>query len=256
LPILPDRFGEIRLKSVNNPQPLNPNPNSNMKRTLLFLILLLTFTRPSLEAGSLQSLTFDDLGLGGGTATSGTYNSNDTFSFDVLLTFNVQNGNEVTGLSFWLETNTAFAGSLSITGVTYGTTYPDPKAISPNPAFFNSGSGASPGYLSEDRNLGATINDFGNIPGPGTYFVAHITFTIAGAMPGTYDLASTTVSPKSSEVDEFGVGFPFTNLPAEHYSITIVPEPATVGLLGMGTIGLAAVLLRRRKRAGHALSRQ
>ena len=121
LPILPDRsaetFGEIPLKSVNN-----ANPNPNMKRTLLFLILLLTFTWPSLAGLASQSLTFDDLGLGGGTATSGTYNSNDTFSFDVLLTFE---NYSATGLSFWLETNTAFAGSLSITGVTYGTAFPN-----------------------------------------------------------------------------------------------------------------------------------
>ena len=93
-----------------------------MKRTLLFLILLLTFTWPSSAGVTSQSLTFDDLGLGGGTATSGTYNSNDTFSFDVILTFN---GYYSGGLSFWLETNTAFAGSLSITGVTYGTAFPN-----------------------------------------------------------------------------------------------------------------------------------
>ena len=221
-----------------------------MKRTLLFFILLFTFTRPS-SADPTQSLTFDDLGLGGGTATSGTYNSNDTFSFDVLLTFNGSTfGDIITGLSFWLETNTAFAGSLSITGVTYGTTFADPNATSPNPALFNSGSGASPGYLAEDRDLGSSIDDPLNEPGPGTYFVAHITFTIAGAMPGTYDLASTTLSPKLSQVYNSFDGIGSTILPRSHYSITIVPEPATVGLLGLGAAGLATVLLRRRKRAG------
>jgi hypothetical protein len=218
-----------------------------MKPILLFFILLFTFTQPS-SAGGNQSLTFDDLGLGGGTATSGTYNSMDTFSFDVRLTFDGGDGNTVTGLSFWLETTTAFAGSLSITGVTYGTTYPDPKAFSPNPAFFNSGSGASPGYLAEDRNLGASINDFGNIPGPGTYFVAHVTFTIAGAMPGTYDLASTVTSPKTSEVDELGPFLGFPNLPAAHYSVTIVPEPGILALLGLGVAGLAAVSRKTKAR--------
>jgi hypothetical protein len=143
-----------------------------MKRTLLFFILLLTFMWPS--SGRLigqQSLTFDDLGLGDGTASSGTYNSNDTFGFDVLLTF--KGGNrDVLGLFFWLETNTAFAGSLSVTGVTYGTTFPDPNDTSPNPAFFNWGSGASPGYLAEDRDLGSLGNDFFNFPEPGTYDLA------------------------------------------------------------------------------------
>jgi PEP-CTERM motif-containing protein len=218
-----------------------------MKRTILFFILLLAFTWPS-AGGAIQSLTFDDLGLGGGTATSGTYNSNDAFSFDVLLTFD---GYHAGGLSFWLETNTAFAGSLSITGVTYGTTFPDANASSPNPAFFNSGSGATPGNLSENRDLGSTINDFANPPGPGSYFVAHITFAIAAAAPGTYDLRSTVTSPHTSNVACFDGSlecFKGTALPAEHYSITIVPEPATVGLLGLGGAGLTAVLLRRRKR--------
>ena len=94
-----------------------------MKRTLLFFILLLTFTWPSLAGLTPpdSTLTFDDLGLGGGTASSGTYNSNDTFSFDVLLTYKTY---DAFGLSFWLEASTAFAGSLSITGATYGTTFP------------------------------------------------------------------------------------------------------------------------------------
>ena len=208
-----------------------------MKRMLLFFIILLVFTWPLAAGQNSPSLTFDDLGLGGGTANSGTYNSNDTFSFDVNLTFNRV---DVIGLSFWLEANTAFAGSLSITGVTYGTTFPEPNVTSPNPAFFNSGSGASPGYLAENRDLGSFVlfNPPGP-PGPGTYFVAHITFTIAGAMPGTYDLASTTTSPKSSVLncgEMFSCFDETINLPASHYSITIVPEPATVGLMGLGAI--------------------
>jgi hypothetical protein len=222
-----------------------------MKRTLLFFILLLTFAWPSSGGQVTQSLTFDDLGLGGGGSTSGTYNSNDTFSFDVLLSFQ---GYSASSLSFWLETNTAFAGSLSITGVTYGTTFPDPNSLSPNPALFNSGAGADPGYLSESRDLGSAITSFANAPGPGTYFVAHVTFAITGAAPGTYDLASTTLPNRISEVTSFdGTTFADHNLPASHYTITIVPEPATLGLLGLGAIGLMATLLRRAKHYGNAL---
>ena len=212
-----------------------------MKRPLLFFILLLAFTWPS-AAGQIntQSLTFDDLGLGGGTAASGTYNPNDTFSFDVLLTFN---GYNASSLSFWLQTDAAFAGSLSIIGVTYGATFPD-HATPPLPILFDSGGG-------ENFDLGSSVDDLAHTVPPGTYFVTHITFAISWALPGTYDLASTVTVPYSSEVLGFdGGGFSDNPLPAEHYSITIVPEPATVGLLGLGAAALAVGLLRVRKRAG------
>ena len=195
-----------------------------------------------------QSITFDDLGLGGGTANSGTYNSTDTFSFDVLLTYS---GYNASSISFWLEASTAFAGSLSITGVTYGTIFPDPQSISPNPIPFGTSSGASPGHLTETYDLGSSAN--GTTASPGTYFVAHITFAITNAPPGTFDIASTVTIPHTSEVTSFdGTTFADNNLPASHYSITIVPEPSTFTLIGLGAItglGLFARGFRRRKAA-------
>jgi hypothetical protein len=226
-----------------------------MKKTLLVVIVTALFaagatagTLPSSlirPHGTSQSLTFDDLGLGGGDATHGTYMPGTTFSFDVLLTFSGYNS---TGLSFWLETATAFAGSLSITGVTYGTTFPDATQTAPNPAQFNSTTGATPGNMTENRDLGSTINDFGNVPGPGTYFVAHITFSIgAGAAPGNYILQSTVASPHTSEATSFdGTTFADNNLPSAQYFISIVPEPTTLALIGLTAVGGAIIAHRRR----------
>jgi hypothetical protein len=205
-----------------------------MKRILPFLILLVTLNWASAGVTPNESLAFDDLGLGGGSPTSGTYNSNDSFSFDVILSFGTYNA---TGLSFWLHTDPTFGGSLAITGITYGSAFPDHNnAIFPIP--FTGGG--------ENFNLGSSRSS-GTVP-PGSYFVAHISFSITGAAPGTYDLASTTLSPRTSEVTSFdGTTFGDHSLPASHYSITIVPEPATLGLVGLGAAGLAAVLRRRTK---------
>ena len=225
-----------------------------MKKTLLVVIVTALFAAgasassiPSLirpHGPGSQSLTFDDLGLGGGTATSGTYGINDTFSFDVSLTFS---GYNCPGLSFWLETVTAFAGSLSITGVTYGTTFPDATQNFPNPAFFNATTGASPGQMTETRDLGSTLDPQGPSAGPGTYFVAHITFTLNNATPGSYILQSTVTSPHTSEATSFdGTNFADNSLPSEQYLITIIPEPTTLALIGLTAVGGAFIAHRRR----------
>ena len=73
-----------------------------------------------------QTFTIDDLGLGGGAADSGTYNQNDTFSFDVYLT---SLATDCYSYDLNLETQTLnnFAASLFVTGLTYGPTFTDPS---------------------------------------------------------------------------------------------------------------------------------
>jgi opacity protein-like surface antigen len=234
---------------------------SPMKKTLLVLTVTALFaagatagTLPSAlirPHGTSQSLTFDDLGLGGGDATHGTYGPGSTFGFDVLLTYSGYNS---TGLSFWLEASNAFAGSLSITGVTYGTTFPDPTNTAPNPAPFNTSVGASPGFMTETRDLGSTINDFGNVPGPGTYFVAHITFALSPSfVPGNYVIQSTVNSPHTSEATSFdGTTFADNNLPAAQYFIVLIPEPTTFSLIAI--VALAGLGFLARKRYFRTLS--
>ncbi len=230
-----------------------------MKKTLFVVIVTALFAvgattgtaslvRPH---GATQSLSFDDLGLGGGTANSGTYAPGDTFSFDVLLTFNGYNS---TGLSFWLEASNGLASSLSITGVTYGTTFPDPTNTAPNPAPFTSSAGASPGFMTETRDLGSTINDFGNVPGPGTYFVAHITFSLSlSFVPGNYILQSTVTLPHASEVTSFdGTTFADNNLPAAQYQLVVIPEPATLDLIAIAALAGLGLLAHKRRNTDSA----
>jgi PEP-CTERM motif len=247
----------VEIKGITALRKRNKSENYlKMKKTLLVVIVTALFAAGATAVtlpeslirphGATQSLTFDDLGLGGGTANTGTYMAGDMFSFDVLLTFN---GYTSTGLSFWLETVNAFAGSLSIIGSTTGTVFPDPTQTTPNPANFNTPTGASPGFMTETRDLGSTANDFGNLPGPGTYFVAHVTFQIGiGATPGTYVLQSTTFSPHGSEATSFDqtTGFADNDLPAAQYLITIVPEPTTLALIGLTAVGGAIIAHRRR----------
>ena len=212
-----------------------------MKKIIVLIALQILSVAGMCSAQSAtQFLTFND---NNGVPDAGTYNPTDSFSFDVYLTFD---GYISTGLSFWLETQTlnSFAGSLSITGVTYGTTFPVEGQATPNPAPFNNSSGASPGYQAENRDLGSIDPSFSTEPG--TYFVAHVTLSIAAAMPGIYTLQSTIVSPLGSEATSFdGTTFMDNYMPVTTYTITIVPEPSTLALLVIATIGVVATFCRR-----------
>jgi hypothetical protein len=228
-----------------------------MKKTLLVVIVTALFATAARAAtlpdslirphGGTQSLIFDDLGAGGGGANSGTFVPGGTFSIDVFLTFSGYNS---TGLSFWMEASNGLAGSLSITGVTYGTTFSDPTQPNPATVPFNSPTGASPGFLTETRDLGSTGDPF--VPAsPGTYFVAHITFSLSQSfVPGNYILQSTVISPHTSVATSFdGTTFADENLPAAQYLITVIPEPTTLSLIAIAALAGLGFLAHRRHRS-------
>ncbi len=212
-----------------------------MKKTLLITIISAMMGISVAYAGTgTQSLSFDD---GSGTPNAGTYMSTDTISFDVFLTFAGYNS---PGMSFWLEGQNGIAQFLTLTSVTFGTTFPDPTTPSGQipGQHFNSASGASPGFMSEVPDLGST-GDPQTPATPGTYLECHVVLQVTGAMMGTFILQSTTVVPHASEVADTDFG-DHNIVPAAQYMITIVPEPTTLALIGMTAVGGAFIAHRRR----------
>jgi hypothetical protein len=216
-----------------------------MKKTILSALIPL-FMATSAAFGAVMIQFTDNVGI----ATAGSYNSTDTFSFDVYLNFTTPPAN-VRGLSYWFEVPTALAPFITITNETFFTFT---LGASSAPHSFNDASGADSGFLAETGDLGGVISNQSNFAhvAPGIYKVASITFSLSGAPAGTYTLESTTLSPKTSEATEDSGANALTSFPmaAAAYTITIVPEPGTLSLLGLGglaSLGLTVLRARRRR---------
>jgi hypothetical protein len=220
-----------------------------MKKTILSALIPI-FMATSAAFGSAM-ISYNDNGAGGGTATSGSYASSSTFSFDVNLTFTSPPAT-VVGYSLWLEVPTALAPFISITSESYFTftTATDTTATKT----FTDSSGADTGFKTDQSatasgDLGATNGTGTAGVVPGTYKVATIGFTLSGAPAGTYTLQSTVTSPKGSEATEGGTFADF-GFAQTQYTITVVPEPATLSLLGLGGLGSLGLTMLRARRKG------
>ena len=152
------------------------------------------------------------------------------------------------GLSYWVQVNTTIAPFLTITGVTNyifnDVIYP------PFPWYFNTTSGADPGYLStttvdgRSGDLGATTNPLSLIP-DGSYHVTDITFCLtANAPAGTYTLRTTTANPRGSVqvTSDFGDAA----FPQASFVFNVVPEPSTLVLVGLAGLGAGMMGYRHR----------
>jgi hypothetical protein len=235
---------------------------STMKKTILSLALavisLVTINSASAAITS-TLLTFNDNnadGNGNNTlwlSNTGTF----TFSIDVFLGFTADGAspNQLKGLSFWLETETGAASHITLTSETYFTittqTDPGPNKV------FNQTSGADAGFMASHdsvANPNTSTIDTGDLGGTfaargaGTFQIATLNFSVSGLAAGTYHLKTTGVSPLVSEATDT------TNadntIPQATYTITVVPEPATLSLLGLSGLGsLGMTVLRRRRRS-------
>lgn len=199
-------------------------------------------------------LSFNDNGQGGLGASSGAYTAGSSFTFDITLT--VQNSGtdpvgNVTGLSYWFETSALNNSYFKITNrdltgspfsdQVQGQTYPE--------AIVAGGNADDLGAVLANTNSPLATNN--------SYFVAHLTIQIDPSTPaGTYTIFTTTFASNNGPKTSTAAERIDANTSQRHdfaattYTITVVPEPATLSLLGLSGLGsLGMTMLRRRRRS-------
>lgn len=195
------------------------------------------------------TLSFDDHN---GAAAAGSYTAGQSFTFDITLGVTNTGANplpNVDGFSLWMSTaagNSAF----KITSNAFPVTSP----------FSDHNQNLSGG--GEFILLGGNNTDLGGTqpltnpitPGQPTnasYFVSTLTIQIDPSVaPGTYTIFSSASGPKTSFANSDNSNLQTAPLPQTTYSITVVPEPGTWSLLGLGGIGsLGLTWLRARRRS-------
>lgn len=152
-------------------------------------------------------------------------------TLNVFLTFSGYNS---LGLSYWLEVPTALAPFVSITSAQYFT-FLDPNTPPGQfPATFTDTAGARAGYMSTNRDLGATTDPGSGIV-PGTYPITTLTLSLAANMPlGTFTMFTTSLNPRTSEVTD--TNFNDNNIIPPGQFIVIIPEPSTISLLVLAAL--------------------
>lgn len=210
-----------------------------MKKFLLTLAL----------AAALPQIMFAQAGTSGATfvitPSSQSVAAGGTFNVDFSLT-GTPPPDTIAGYDLYLVTAAANSGFFSITSSdATGSPF---NALGPDPSDFPDtlNAAAQAGFVRNNANLGY-VGDSQNPPF--NIFLQTITISLSPSVaPGTYTFfTSTTANAGGFFSDVFDSG-PVFEVPQGQFSVTVVPEPSTWSLFGLGAVGLVGLMALRRRR--------
>ena len=213
---------------------MNPQSNSNPARLRKLILVAFLLIAPFLafQTSSAQSVATATLTSGG--LTSVTIGPNGTFTLTLGITTNFIAG----GYTVFYQSNNG-QGLFEITSRTsldpiYPFPFPDPI---PLPDLLNP---------STASDFGAGTSGPGVTHPAGTFDLQAVTISALNAPIGTYTIF---LDNRSIITDRTGGGFldvPFGGASGPMFTVTVVPEPATTGLLAMAGGALSFLAWRKR----------